>query len=112
MSHHAHDLRAALVARLLGGTGHASTAARHAAFDARPHDPRADALVARVARHAWTVEDEHVAAALRGGLTEDEVFELVVCAAVGQATRQIDGALAALEAATGDDAPRHTEPTS
>jgi hypothetical protein len=34
------------------------------------------------------------------GLSEDQVFEIVVCSAIGQATRQYDGALAALEAAT------------
>jgi alkylhydroperoxidase/carboxymuconolactone decarboxylase family protein YurZ len=36
------------------------------------------------------------------GLTEDEVFELVVCAAVGQATRQYEAALAALQDASED----------
>jgi hypothetical protein len=32
-------------------------------------------------------------------LSEDQIFEIVVCAAVGQAARQHDTALAALEAA-------------
>ncbi len=35
------------------------------------------------------------------GLSEDQVFDIMVCAAIGQATRQYDTALAALEAATG-----------
>ena len=34
------------------------------------------------------------------GVSEDEIFELTVCAALGQATRQLDAALAALDAAT------------
>jgi hypothetical protein len=34
------------------------------------------------------------------GLSEDQIFEIVVCAAIGQAVRQHDTALAALEAAT------------
>jgi alkylhydroperoxidase/carboxymuconolactone decarboxylase family protein YurZ len=36
------------------------------------------------------------------GLSEDEVFELVVCAAVGQAARQYESALAALAEAGAD----------
>jgi hypothetical protein len=34
-------------------------------------------------------------------LLEDEIFELVVCAAFGEASRQLNSALAALDAATG-----------
>jgi hypothetical protein len=37
---------------------------------------------------------------MASGLSEDQIFEIVVCAAVGQATRQYDTAFAALEAAT------------
>jgi alkylhydroperoxidase/carboxymuconolactone decarboxylase family protein YurZ len=46
------------------------------------------------------VTDEDVAAATEAGLPEDEIFELVVCAAFGEASRQLNGALAALDAAT------------
>jgi len=100
MSQRAHGLRAALEDRVRTGDGHTSAEARQAAFDARPHDPRVDALVARVARHAWTVTDADVRGPLEAGLTEDEVFELVVCAAIGQATRQLEAGLAALDQAT------------
>lgn len=62
-----------------------------------------DALVDRVARHAWTVRDQDVAAPLAAGVSEDVVFELAVCAALGQATRQIEAALAALDAAAPAD---------
>ena len=44
--------------------------------------------------------EEDVAAAKAAGLREDQIFELVVCAAIGQATRQYDTALAALTAAS------------
>ncbi len=50
--------------------------------------------------NACTVTDEDIAAAKVSGLSEDQVFEMVVCAAIGQATRQYDTALAALEVAT------------
>jgi hypothetical protein len=101
MSHRAHPLRAALVDRVVHGAGHSSTGARQAAFDATPFDPRVDALLGKVSRQAWTVLDGDVEAALAAGLAEDELFELAVAAAVGQATRQLDAGLAALAAATG-----------
>jgi hypothetical protein len=81
----------AAIARILDGEGRASAAARRAAFD-KPEGP----LLAKVAAHAYRVTDEDVAAA-KAIASEDEVFELVVCAAVGQAKRQYDAAMAALE---------------
>ena len=53
-------------------------------------------MLAKVARHAYKVTDEDVAAALATGASEDVVFELVVAAALGQASRQLDAGLAAL----------------
>jgi hypothetical protein len=37
------------------------------------------------------------------GLSEDQIFEIVVCAAIGHAARQYDTALAALAAATREE---------
>jgi hypothetical protein len=101
MSERVHELRRALVARLLTGPGHASADARRAAFDRQGHDRPTDALLERVAAEAWTVRDADLAVPLQAGVSEDEVFELVVCAAVGQATRQLEGALAVLDRAAG-----------
>ena len=42
-----------------------------------------------------------MAAAKASGCTEDQIFELVVCAAVGQSTRLYEAGLAALAEATG-----------
>jgi hypothetical protein len=39
------------------------------------------------------------------GLGEDQIFELVVCAAIGQATRQYQSALGALAGVTTDGRP-------
>jgi alkylhydroperoxidase family enzyme len=91
--------RDALVARVLEGDGQASRGQRRAAFDNAGLAEPLGALVRKVAEHAYRVTDEDVAAARASGLSEDQVFELVVCAAVGQATRQSDAALAALDAA-------------
>lgn len=84
--------REALVKRVLEGKGSASREARRAAFENKSDVP----LVEKVVTSAWTITDEDVAAAKKS-LSDDEVFELVVCAAIGQATRQLESALAALD---------------
>ena len=99
MNEAAKRLRERVVRRVLNGPGTASSTARRAAFDNQAVDQRGRTLIDKVARHAWKVTDRDVAAAKAAGLCEDEVFELIVCAAIGQATRQLDAALAALDAA-------------
>ena len=44
------------------------------------------------AKHAYKVTNEDLAAARASGLSEDQIFEIVVCGAIGQATRQYDTA--------------------
>jgi hypothetical protein len=100
------DIRQArreVVARILDGDGRASHAQRRAAFNNTGLAEPLSTLVDKVARHAYTVTDEDIAGAGAAGLTEDQIFEIVVCAAIGEATRQYDAALAALEAATGKE---------
>ena len=92
--------RRAVVARILEGEGRASHALRRAAFDNAGLVDPLSSLIEKVAKHAYKVTDEDIAAARALGLSEDQIFEIVVCAAVGQATRQYDTALAALEAAS------------
>lgn len=99
MSDAATKFRNAAVERVQTGDGRASPTDRKAAFansDATP----ARALIDKVAKNAWKVTDEDVAAAKSAGVTEDQLFELTVCAAMGQATRQLDSAMAALDEAT------------
>ena len=91
--------RRALLARILEGDGRVSLAQRRAAFDNSGLSLPLSALIDKVAKHAYQVTDENVAEARESGLSEDQIFEIVVCAAVGQATRQYDAAVAALEAA-------------
>jgi hypothetical protein len=92
--------RKALAARILEGDGRASHADRRAAFDNAGLAEPLSSLIDKVTRRAHKVTDEDIAAARASGLSEDKVFEIVVCGAIGQATRQYDGALAALDAAT------------
>ena len=93
-------LRASAIERALLGPAHASPELRRAAFD---HDvggmPDAvRALLDKVVEHAHRITDEDVAAA-KGQVSEDELFELVVCAAYGVASRQLDRALRAIDEA-------------
>jgi alkylhydroperoxidase family enzyme len=100
----------ALVKRILEGDGRAPHAQRRAAFDNSGLTGPLRTLTEKVTKHAYKVTDEDIAAARSSGLTEDQIFELAVCAAVGQATRQYETALAALDAATGGNphASRHS----
>jgi alkylhydroperoxidase family enzyme len=95
--------RKVLTSRILEGDGTASASERRAAFNNSGLAEPLGALVGKVARHADRVTDADINAARASGVSEDQVFEIVVCAAIGQATRQYDAALAALEAATGKE---------
>jgi alkylhydroperoxidase family enzyme len=57
-------------------------------------------LVTKVAKQPTSVTDENFTMALTSGLSEDQIFEMAVAAAIGQATRQYNTALAALDSAT------------
>ena len=103
MSEAVNRLREAAIERAVRGPGRASVDARRAAFENAGVDDRARALIDKVSRTAWKVTDGDVAAAKAAGLSEDEIFELAVCAAFGQSSRQLHAALAALDAATGDE---------
>jgi|ERR1700733_971928 len=93
--------RKALVNRILAGAGKASSSDRRAAFNNSGLAEPLGSLVDKVARHANRVTDDDINATRESGLSEDEIFDILVCAAIGQAARQYDTALAALEAATG-----------
>jgi hypothetical protein len=95
-----------LVTRILEGDGQMSRSQRRAAFeDAEPAEPLRT-LINKVANQPTEVTDDDIAAVEASGLTEDQVFELVVCAAVGQATRQYETALEALDQALSGPAGR------
>ena len=89
----------AVVIRALEGDGRASRAARRAAFENAGLDEPLRTLIDKVARQPTQVSDEDIAAVLASGESEDQIFELVVCAAIGAATRQYETALQALEEA-------------
>lgn len=95
------ELHRALVARVCDNDATASPELRRAAFDNAGLDGPLGALVEKVAERSYRVTDDDVAAVRAAGLSEDQTFEIVVCAAVGQVSREYDGALAALAEVTG-----------
>lgn len=99
MSDAARRLRARVIEGVLDGPGRTTSDRRRAAFAHAGGEGGAQGLIDKATRTAWKVTDEEVAAARQAGLTEDELFELVVAAALGQATRQLDAARAAVEEA-------------
>jgi alkylhydroperoxidase family enzyme len=92
-------LRKALITRITEGDGVATGDQRRAAFAGTGPEP-ARVLVEKVTKHAYKVTDEDIAEAKAAGLSEDQIFELVICAAIGQANRQLENALGALDQAT------------
>ncbi|MBF6328120.1 hypothetical protein IU452_06265 [Nocardia transvalensis] len=90
----------ALVDRVLSGGGKTSREQRAHAFDNAGLPPPLDTLIDKVATRPTQVTDADFAAAKASGFSEDQIFELVVCAAVGESARLYDAGLAALAEAT------------
>ena len=97
------SLHSSLVARILEGEGQASPEIRRAAFDDEGLAEPVRTFVDKVAHRARMVTDADIGTLRKAGLSEDQIYELVVCAAIGQATRQYESALEALGEATGSN---------
>jgi hypothetical protein len=98
--------RAAFLAlrdRILNGEGRASPEQRARAFDNSGLSGPLEGLLGKVVTRPAQVTDADFAAVRAAGSSEDELFELVVCAAVGQSARLYDAGLAALAAAGGEE---------
>lgn len=91
----------ALVDRILHGEGRASPELRARAFSNADLPASLQALIDKVATMPTQVTDGDFAAAKASGFSEDQLFELVVCAAVGQSDRLYEAGLAALAEAAG-----------
>ncbi len=95
------SLHSALVSRILEGEVQASPEIRRAAFYNEGLAEPVRTFVDKVAHDARMVTDADIGTLRKAGLSEDQIYEIVVCAAIGQATRQHQNAIAALSAATG-----------
>jgi hypothetical protein len=92
----------ALVDRVLNGPGRTSPEQRARAFSDADVPPPLQALIGKVATRPAQVTDADFAAAKASGFSEDQLFELVICAAVGQSARLYEAGLTALAEATGN----------
>ena len=86
--------------RILMGAGTALPELRAKAFENRELPEPLAALLGKVARRSFQVTDGDFTAALGAGFTEDQLFELVICAAVGESSRIYHAGLAALAMAS------------
>ncbi|WP_228001647.1 hypothetical protein [Nocardia australiensis] len=96
----------AVVDRLLNGNGRAPADLRARAFRNADVPAPLDALIDTVATRPTQVTDTDFAAAKAAGFSEDQLFELVISAAVGQSTRLYEAGLTALAEATGSEKAR------
>jgi alkylhydroperoxidase family enzyme len=97
----------ALVDRVLNGEGRASAEQRARAFTGDGLPPPLDTLIGKVTDRPVQVTEQDLAAAKASGCTEDQLFELVVCAAVGHSARLYEAGLVALAEATVKGRPDH-----
>ena len=94
-----------LADHLLNGEGRASAEQRACAFGNDGLSPPLGVLIGKVAARPAEVTDADFAAAKAAGFSEDQLFELVVCAAVGASARLYKAGLAALAEAGGSEEP-------
>jgi alkylhydroperoxidase family enzyme len=83
--------------RVLEGPGQLDVTVRKAAFlhEQGSLPDEVAAYVTKVHRHAYEVTDQDVAALRDSGLSEDQIFELTIAAAVGAGMSRLDAARAA-----------------
>lgn len=92
------DLVTATTHAVLDGEGTTPASLRWSAFHHRLDElpPELRDYVTRVARQAWRVSDEDVAALRRAGHSEDAIFEVTAAAALGAAIVRLERGLNAL----------------
>ena len=91
-------LRDRVVERVLSGAGESDPALRRAVADNRGVPTDLQPLVNKVHRHAYKVTDDDIARA-QATYGEEEMFEIVVSAALGASQQRLMAGLAALEEA-------------
>lgn len=92
-------LFAAVRRAILDGNGKTSGEERRRAYAGEGTAGAVGSYVRMVQEQAARITDEDVAAVRAAGLDDDHIFELTVAAAVGQASRQYDAAVTALDEA-------------
>lgn len=91
-------LRDRALQRVLQGDGETDPAIRQAAADGKNVPAELEALVDKIHRHAYKVTDEDFAR-LRTKYDDDQLFEVVVAAALGASRNRLLAGLRALDEA-------------
>jgi hypothetical protein len=91
-------LREAVLRTVLDGHGETDPVLRHAAADEGELPADLVPLVGKIHAYAYKVTDEDIAR-LQPKYTDDQLFEIVVSAALGAARRRLDAGLEALDGA-------------
>ena len=89
-------LRNNVVKRVLDGAGVAVPARRRVAFDGTGAPPELQALIDKVEAHAYNVTDDDLRR-LQATYSDDELFEIIVAAALGASERRLLAGLEALD---------------
>jgi hypothetical protein len=90
----------ALQRRLLDGPGFLAGQIRRSVADGGvTGDSSIDAYVDKIRHHAYRIVDRDIEELKAVGWSEDQIYELSICAAFGAAARRLDAGLAAMEAA-------------
>lgn len=87
-----------LEARVLRGDGTLDREIRMAAFQGTQVPEALGAYVDKVRRHAYKVIDRDVEDMRAAGYSDDQLFELTIATALGEARRKLDAGLKALRA--------------
>jgi alkylhydroperoxidase family enzyme len=85
-----------LLAHLRDAPGHLTPTVRRAVFDNDEVPTDLAPFVDTVVRHAHRVTDGDIAALVRAGYSEDEIFEAIIVAAAGAADRRLQAARRAM----------------
>jgi hypothetical protein len=85
-----------LINRTLKGKGESTQRQRQAAFNNADLPQAVNTLINKVAHEAYKITNNDIASAKTTGISEDQLFELIICGAIGQASRQYESGLAAL----------------
>jgi len=91
-------LRDLVFARVLDGAGETEPMMRHAAAADRGLPPELQPLVDKVHTHAYRVTDGDIST-LKGRYTDDQLFEIIVSAALGASRKRLAAGLGALDQA-------------
>jgi alkylhydroperoxidase family enzyme len=75
---------------------HTDPATRAAAAGGEPLPEPMGSYLEKVRDQSWRIGDDDIAGLRAAGLTEDQIFELTVAAALGAATRSLDAGLRAV----------------